>query len=267
MRPPAAPDTHAITTSLWAILKTFLFTTVRLVDCVLKTLLFVSPPPITLSTAASLSHPRTTFDLTRTALRTLSYLSFIFPRFGGVSSTASSALPELLRTFYTGLDVLSSDAEESQHFVREICAQTSTLGRVEEINARKGVLLAKQAFALASVEQLVPVLGDCTIRTDVYPLCEPYVVSRFARFLLSEMYRHLNDPTHRETYESAHSVMLAIFSAHAKAQKAGVTPTIPNASIGTKQLSFAEQIIPAYARCLVSVRFLRIHCTRTVGTD
>ena len=31
--------------------------------------------------------------------------------------------------------------------------------------------------------------------------------------------RHLSDPSHRETYESAHSVILAIFAAHAQRQQ------------------------------------------------
>ena len=51
-------------------------------------------------------------------LETLSHLSFILPRFGGVSSTASSALPELLKTFYTALDVLSTSADQSRALVR-----------------------------------------------------------------------------------------------------------------------------------------------------
>lgn len=35
---------------------------------------------------------------------------------------------------------------------------------------------AKKAYALACVEQLVPVLDDYSIRTDVYPLCAPCVI-------------------------------------------------------------------------------------------
>lgn len=71
-------------------------------------------------------------------------------------------------------------------------------------------------------------------------------------------YSHLNDPTHRETYESAHSVMLAIFSAHAKAQKAGNVsdPASLKNNSGDYEPAFAEQIVPAYARCLVSVRLI-----------
>lgn len=34
-------------------------------------------------------------------------------------------------------------------------------------------------------------------------------------------YRHLSDPSHRETYESAHSVILSIFASHAQRQHTG----------------------------------------------
>ncbi len=37
------------------------------------------------------------------------------------------------------------------------------------------LLDAKKAFALACVEQLVPVLSEAVIQSQVYPLCYPYV--------------------------------------------------------------------------------------------
>ena len=59
--------------------------------------------------------------------------------------------------------------------------------------------------------------------------------------------RHLDDPSHRETYESAHSVVLAIFVAHAQKTTASA-PREPG------QLPFAEEFIPAYVQCLLDVR-------------
>ena len=58
--------------------------------------------------------------------------------------------------------------------------------------------------------------------------------------------RHLFDPSHRETYESAHSVMLSIFASHARGAGESV--------VGLGGESFAEQITPFYTRCLVEVR-------------
>ena len=43
------------------------------------------------------------------------------------------------------------------------------------------MLKAKEAFALACTEQLVPVLDDLTIRTEAWPLCEPCVASSVMR--------------------------------------------------------------------------------------
>lgn len=168
VNPHLAPETQVIATSLWSVLKTLLFTTVRLVDRVLNTLLFAQQP---LARSPSASPHFTAFELTRLSLRTLSHLSFVLPRFGGVSSTASSALPELLKTFYTALDVLSSDPVESGQFVREACSEVAQVRAAA--GSRKSIREAKEAYALAAVEQLVPVLDDKTIREVVYPLCEP----------------------------------------------------------------------------------------------
>jgi hypothetical protein len=38
-------------------------------------------------------------------------------------------------------------------------------------------LLAKKAYALASIEQLVPVLSEDCLRNHAFPLCLPYVIS------------------------------------------------------------------------------------------
>ncbi|OBZ71175.1 hypothetical protein A0H81_08652 [Grifola frondosa] len=123
------------------------------------------------------------------------------------------------------LDILSAGAPDSERFVLELCDSFKA-----EALARgpAAFLHAKKAFALASIEQLVPVLSDDCIRMDVYPLCLP----------------HLSDSSHRETYESAHSVMLAIFASHARRmgerdERASAAP------------AFAEQIVPFYTQCLI----------------
>ena len=49
-------------------------------------------------------------------LRTLSHLSFVITKLGGVTSTSSSGSAELKRVFYS--DILSADAEASERFVK-----------------------------------------------------------------------------------------------------------------------------------------------------
>jgi len=93
---------------------------------------------------------------------------------------------------------------------------------------------AKRAYALASIEQLVPVLSESVLRDQVFPFCAP----------------HLSDSAHRETYESAHSVMLAIFASGSQS---------PNESDHKREregreaggLKFTQQLVPFYANCLI----------------
>lgn len=69
-------------------------------------------------------------------------------------------------------------------------------------------------------------LNELTIQELVFPTCIP----------------HLSDASHRETFESAHSVVLAIFASHAQ-----------KASESTSQQGggFTRQIVPFYANCLI----------------
>ena len=59
-------------------------------------------------------------SLALSTLRTLSYLSFVITKFGGVTSTSSVSFAELKRVFYTALDVLSGDVEASETFAKDL---------------------------------------------------------------------------------------------------------------------------------------------------
>ena len=113
------------------------------------------------------------------------------------------------------------------------------------------LLRARRAFTLACVEQLVSVLPEAAIQGQVYPLCFPFVVVTSYNTRIepdSHPGRHLWDPSHRETYESAHSVMLAVFSSHVRNQGASTSQQSTSGPV------FAEKSVPMYARCLVEVR-------------
>lgn len=60
--------------------------------------------------------------------------------------------------------------------------------------------------------------------------------------------RHLNNASHRETYESAHSTILAIFAA----QLGSTTPT-EDQDMGIGRPTFVEKIVPFYMQCLLEV--------------
>ena len=65
-------------------------------------------------------------------------------------------------------------------------------------------------------------------------------------------FSHLDDPSHRETYESAHSVILAVFAAHARAQSESTT-VLGVKGKGTLRATFVEKIVPFYVQCLLEV--------------
>jgi hypothetical protein len=174
-------DTKSTATQVWTILKTLLFTCIRLSQQVLTTALFIPSPRTSQFTS-------TPYTVALSTLATLSHLSFVLPTFGSVSSTSSSSLPELLKTFYTALDILSSSAISSADFIKTLNKEVDDMRMkgelsreydqrrwelIELVGVTRNICRAKEAFALACAEQLVSVLNDATIRGDVWPLCEP----------------------------------------------------------------------------------------------
>ena len=101
--------------------------------------------------------------------------------------------------------------------------------------------------------------------------------------------RYLSDPSHRETFESAHSVVLAIFASHAQQQQYSRHPhfdrstnhgrqqgtrsklltepeiqrydrTLDKGSSTPDSTGFVTRMIPFYAQCLIEVGILYYHC-------
>ncbi|KAF8158558.1 hypothetical protein B0H34DRAFT_709390 [Crassisporium funariophilum] len=189
------PGSKDLTKLIWTTLKTMLFSTIMLAEAILSSIVFV-PPRFSHITPATLALQ---------ILHTLSHLSFIISEFGGVTTT-TQGFEQLKKTFYLALDILAQgDGEQgdsgmqAESYVQKVCFSLNSQ-RTE--NAATSPRQAKQAFVLASIEQLVPVLSDKCIRDWVWGVCYP----------------HLSDPSHRDTYESAHSVVLSIFASHAQRQ-------------------------------------------------
>lgn len=142
----------------------------------------------------SLTYLPTHSSLALSTLRTLSHLSFVITKFGGVTSTSSASFAELKRVFYTALDVLSGDVGASETFVKAsslhgwptwfMIGMTHSLiylfkvaGSSTGERPADPLTRARQAFNLACVEQLVPLLSLDTIEYCVFPLCLPYAQS------------------------------------------------------------------------------------------
>ncbi|KAF8272006.1 hypothetical protein EI94DRAFT_1796647 [Lactarius quietus] len=228
-----APDSRELAANIWTVLKTLLFMTVMLSQSVLSTITYTRPASSTVAPHEPATHMPTHSSLALSTLRTLSHLSFVITKFGGVTSTSGAGFAELKRVFYSALDVLSADIEASETFVKSLNTHVSASSSTEGRTANP-LIRARQTFNLACIEQLVPLLCLDTIENVAFPLCLP----------------HLDDASHREAYESVHSVILAVFAAHARVQS-DPTTVVGVKGKGTLRATFVEKIVPFYVQCLL----------------
>ena len=145
-----------------------------------------------------------------------------------------------------------------------------------------GVLAIRECFVFLGPSSNIACL-DVGSRPSSFPVLS--FKSAKTNLLL---HRHLSDPSHRETYESAHSVVLAIFSAHAQKQRREPSSLASTASawkigffgkgygrtartgqepldasgegrVDSQESSisedFAKRMVPFYAQCLIEVEF------------
>jgi hypothetical protein len=133
----------------------------------------------TLSAVAYPSHTSSWRSQTRTddcpdvALRVLTILrsmSFVIAQFGGISPYSGSVFTELRRVVYTALDLLSSDANQSELFLQQCASEDRQVDDIPDVIRESHI-----AFTLACSEQLVPSLSEKAITETILPLCMPYV--------------------------------------------------------------------------------------------
>ncbi|KIY44787.1 hypothetical protein FISHEDRAFT_50619 [Fistulina hepatica ATCC 64428] len=210
-----APESQKLVASMWTILKTMLFAILMISDTVMTKVVYLPPGPLHVTLAT-------------TTLDALSHLSFVISHLGGV--TSASGFVELKKTFYMALDVLASDTMQSDVFARRIISSRRGMNYTN----RATLLHAKQAYVFSCIEQLIPVLSGGMIEEQVLPFCSQYI----------------NAPSHRESYESAHSVMLAIFS-RAGAESTRGDTTAQSLASSPVDFAFVRQLVPFYAGCLI----------------
>ncbi|KAL0581187.1 hypothetical protein V5O48_000877 [Marasmius crinis-equi] len=187
--------------------------------------------------------------------------------------SASGVFKEMRKTFYLALDILSATATregQTRHllegFVNDLCRRVSLhesslagglyldVLRAEAVSRRythnpgpsrytvfsqkDKLRLSNLSYALACIEQLIPVLSKGCLMGDVWTIVEPH------------LYLPQGEPetlqSLREPYEAAHSVVLSLFDTSANNHMNLSAPD------GSTELSiFAEQLVPFYARCLI----------------
>lgn len=161
-------------TQAWGVLKTVLFATVMVQQSVINATIYLPPPSS--KTISPLEPNATPAPLAWLLLQTLSNLSFVITKFGGVTSTArTSVFPQLRRLFYSALDVLSTNQPASEKFVTSLC-QTGKRNSTS-IKSSKVMESAKMAFALACIEQLAPNVGEERIQSQIFEMCIPCVIT------------------------------------------------------------------------------------------
>jgi len=260
--PEPARDTL---TQAWGVLKSVLFATVMVQQSVITAVTYL--PQASAKFVPPLEPNVTPASLALLTLQTLSNLSFVITKFGGVSSTArTSVFPQLRRLFYSALDVLSTDQAASEKFVINLCQTVKR--NAASSKASKTMESAKAAFSLACIEQLVPSVCEERVQTRILDLCIPYVIYRsICRFTNNASSRNLWDHEDREVYESSHSVVLALLAAHAQRIGDGLG-TAPTTEMGPNmnpkwegkgkatavERPLAERIVPFYTNCLLEVR-------------
>ena len=168
--PESARDTL---TQAWGVLKTILFATVMVQQSVINATVYLPPPSS--KTVSPLEPSVTPASLALFLLQTLSNLSFVITKFGGVTSTAhTSIFPQLRRVFYSALDVLSTDQQASEKFVTTLCRT----GKRNSMSMRSSKVMekAKMAFSLACIEQLAPNIVEERIQSEIFEMCIPCVI-------------------------------------------------------------------------------------------
>ncbi|KAI0036466.1 hypothetical protein K488DRAFT_82084 [Vararia minispora EC-137] len=207
-----AADSKEIAKTLWNVLKYLLFATVMVSQACLTSVVYARQPPGAPSAES----------LALLVLDILQHLSIVAP-------AGASGFAELKKLFYTALDILSADPSLSDEFVRGL-SRAGSMGLSSSSSSSRltPYQSSLQSVRLSCIEQLVPVLSPSVIESHVFPLCSLY----------------LNDSTDRDVFENAHSVVLALFAAHARKHAECRLST----SSGPV---FIEKLVPFYAQCLL----------------
>ncbi|KAG8969381.1 hypothetical protein FRC03_003072 [Tulasnella sp. 419] len=207
-----ATESREVTTHLWTIFKSVLFSNILMFQSILDLLLFDQPQ----------NHH--SIPIPSKILTTLFYLSFITSKLGPGSSAQGGTFVEQRKVFFTALDVLEKDSDAAKHWLEGVS------DKVDDKVPSKTVSQSQISFFLISAEQLIPILDEGIVENLVLPKAQPYLL----------------DPSQREMFESAHSFVLSIFSNHSKMEDDW------NPENKFTKDKIAGQLAPFYLNCLLT---------------
>ncbi|KAL5635454.1 hypothetical protein ACGC1H_004296 [Rhizoctonia solani] len=187
-----APEIQPVTTHVWHMLKSILFTTVLASQSVLDTIIYYSAVT-----------PREGKALSRSILMTFCRLSFVSTKFGALTAEGGG-FSEMKRAFFGALDVLAFNYDDKDttgdqscvKLVADLSNELTDLGHF--LDSDHPIWQGRVVYFLVCTEHVINQLSEQVIVDVVLPIVQ----------------RHLSDTHNREVYEAAHSVMLAIFAAH-----------------------------------------------------
>ncbi|WFD36180.1 hypothetical protein MCUN1_003057 [Malassezia cuniculi] len=183
------------TTLIWQTFKTLLFSVTMVYDALVEGIVDQLPSP-TVTYAARGTEPSTSnIPLTyltalRSVLETFMHLYFVTSSFG------LDGFEAYRKVFFACLDVLGRDGRASIGTLEDLVAQRGGTRPVPAAEASFSERM-RTTYYLLVAEQLVADVPDQIIEHQVLPVCVPY----------------LEDPRYQDTFESAHTVVLALFAA------------------------------------------------------
>ncbi|KAG9056595.1 hypothetical protein FS842_010198 [Serendipita sp. 407] len=180
-----------ITTSnedVWTMFKTFLFTAIMVLQSAVDSLLY-----------RNTSNLASNAKLAGRIIKCLSHLSFISIKFGGLSAQGEGSFHEYKRTFYEALDIVLASPPQGDELMQALSGHLILLQK-SGLQPGDSCRLAASTFYFHCAEQLVEQLSFQTLSQHVLPVCREY----------------LGSVQHREAFESAHSVLLALFSSQGR---------------------------------------------------
>ncbi|CDU26401.1 uncharacterized protein SPSC_06595 [Sporisorium scitamineum] len=197
-------SSRQLTKQLWTTFKMLLFSYTMVFDSMMDALVdmcpsptLTIPPAVVAETDANRKWPPASTSnlplpyllIVQHVLATYSHLYWITSTFG------SEGFDVYRKVFYSALDVIGRDGEACIQLLQLISPTHDTASGVLETNVAKR---SATTYFLNVAEQLIRVLPDEVVEQLILPVCRPY----------------LEDTRFSDTFESAHSVVLALYVNH-----------------------------------------------------
>lgn len=236
-------SSRQLTKQLWTTFKTLLFSYTMLFDSMMDALVDMCPSPtLTIPAAAAVAETDALVDSSLTSRRwpyastsnlpppyliIVQHVLAIYSHLYWITSTFGSDGFDIYRkVFYSALDVIGRDGEACIQLLELIAPdQVDVVGELDGLETNSAKRSATTYF-LNVAEQLVGVLPDEVVEELILPICRPY----------------LENTRFTDTFESAHSVVLALYSNH----KRCILNLAP---------FYVELLIASYPKRLTSMQF------------